>query len=106
MDDLENKDKADKIHHLLQEIEDQRIRSIRNFKHRTLLLIIIIAILIFTALYLIYPRILNFIQTLTNFIEEQGPVTPNVDTPKILTQAINEEINSLLLSWKYLYSIS
>ena len=43
-DDLENKDKAEKIHQLLLEIDEQQLQAKYRFKHRTLPFLIIIAI--------------------------------------------------------------
>ena len=81
----------------MQEIEEQRIRSLRSFKYRTLPFIIIIAILLFTALYLIYPRVLDFIKILTEYIEEQQLTTPDIHNPKVQVHLI-EPHSSLYIS--------
>ena len=68
-DDLENKDKAEKIHQLLLEIDEQQLQAKYRFKHRTLPFLIIIAILLFSALYLIYPCLYGFIETLIELVQ-------------------------------------
>ncbi|QPM69176.1 hypothetical protein [Atribacter laminatus] len=88
-DDLENKEKAEKIHHLLQGIEEQQQRAKQRFKYRTLPFLIVIAILLFTALYLIYPYLSNFMETIIEIIEEQPNFNHDQKTPYIMAYEID-----------------
>jgi len=88
-DDLENKDKAEKIHYLLQGIEEQQQQAKQRFKYRTLPLLIIIAILFFTALYLIYPYLSNFMKTIIEIIEGQPHFNHDQETPYIMVYEID-----------------
>ena len=98
-DDLENKEKAEKIHHLLQGIEEQQQQARQHFKYRTLPFIIIIVLLLFTALYLIYPHLSNFMETLIEIIEEQPHFNHDQKTPYIMVYEIDrQEIPIKLIS--------
>ncbi|MDI9595124.1 MAG: hypothetical protein QM279_07900 [Atribacterota bacterium] len=104
-DDLENKDKAEKIHQLLLEIDEQQLQAKYRFKHRTLPFLIIIAILLFSALYLIYPCLYGFIETIIEFIEEQPPFIHDQKTPNIMVYEIDQRgklMNQIVRNTKYL----
>ncbi len=104
-DDLENKDKAEKIRRLILEIDKQQLQAKHRFKHRTLPFLIIIAILLFSALYLIYPCLYGFIETLIEFIEEQPPFIHDQKTPNIMVYEIDQRgklMNQIIRNTKYL----
>jgi hypothetical protein len=88
-DDLENKEKAEKIHHLLQGIEEQQQQAQQRFKYHTLPFLIVIAILLFTALYLIYPYLSNFMETIIEIIEGQPHFNHDQRTPHIMVYEID-----------------
>lgn len=89
--DLENKDKAEKIHHLLLEIGEQQQQAKHHFKYHTLPFIIIIAMLLFTAVYLIYPYLFDFMETLIDVIEKQPHNNYNQKTPDIMVYEVDQQ---------------
>jgi len=105
-DDLENKEKAEKIHHLFLEIDKQKKQAQQHFKYRTLPFLIVIVILLFTAFYLIYPYLYDLIETLMKLIEEQPPFYQDQENPNLLVYEIVQQgilIKLIPITTKSLY---